>query len=212
MRTSKIYIDNLKNGVVTTSMFEDVLYSYNKRAKNYRDQERKYRQIRRENRFWYDKYDYEAKAEEKKDMLYNKKSDILSFCSDYLICIHKLSRTRRIRIEDTEDEYDNYSEAIRLYKKGEKSDVVYMNSYYDRDYDGYVTFINVIVEEPEYYLYYEFPNYSFHSPISDKQLVMYQNLEIIELDDLTTYGKNINDLLSLQFCDKVWKYLMPTNS
>lgn len=208
MRTSKIYIENLKNGVVTTSMFEDVLYSYNKRAKNYRDQERKYRQIRRENRFWYDKYDYEAKAEEKKDRLYNKKSDILSFCSDYLICIHKLSRTRRIRIEDTEDEYDNYSEAIRLYKKGEKSDVVYMNSYYDRDYDDYVTFINVIVEEPEYYLYYEFPNYSFHSPISDKQLLMYQKLEIIELDDLTTYGKNINDLLSLQFCDKVWKYLM----
>ena len=86
-----------------------------------------------------------------------------------------------------------------------------MNSYYDRDYDDYVTFINVIVEEPEYYLYYEFPNYSFHSPISDKQLVKYQNLEVIELEDLTTYGKNINDLLSLQFCDKVWKYLMAKN-
>jgi len=208
MRTSKIYIENLKNGVVTTSMFEDVLYSFNKRAKNYRDQERKYRQIRRENRFWYDKYDYEAKAEEKKDMLYKKKSDILSFCSDYLVCIHKLSRTRRVRIEDTEDEFYKYSEAIRLYEKGEKSDVVYMNSYYDRDDEDYVTFINVIVEEPEYYLYYEFPNYSFHSPISDKQLVKYQNLEIIELDDLTTYGKNINDLISLQFCDKVWKHLM----
>ena len=208
MRTPQSYKVNLMDGVITASMLEDVLYSYNKRAKNWRNQERKYRQIRRENYFWYDKYDYEAKAEEKKNMLYAKKSDILSFCSDYLVCIHKLTHTRRIRIEDTEDEYENYSEAIRQYQKGEKSDVIYMNSYYNRDYDDYVTFINITVEEPEYYLYYEFPNYSFHSPISDKQLVKYQNLEVIELEDLTTYGKNINDLLSLQFCDKVWKYLM----
>ena len=207
MRTPKEYSENLKKGIISPSMLEAVLYSYNKRAKNWRDQEQKYRQIRRENRFWHDKYDYEAKAEEKKEMLYGKKSDVLSFCSDYLICIHKLSRTRIIRIEDTEEEYDDYSEAIRLYEKGEKSDVVYMNSYYDRDYDDYVTFINVIVEEPEYYLYYEFPNFSFHSPISEKEMLKYQNLEIIELDDLTTYGKNINDLLSLQFCDKVWNLL-----
>ena len=141
-------------------------------------------------------------------MLYDKKSDILSICSDYLICIHKLSRFRKIRIEDTEEEYYGYSEAIRRYKKGEKSDVVYMNSYFDRDLGDVVTFINIIVEVSEYYLYYEFPNYSFHSPISDKELLKYQNLEIIELDDLTTYGKNIKDLLSLQFCDKVWKHLM----
>lgn len=208
MRTPQSYNVNLKNGVVTTSMFEDVLYSYNKRAKNYRDQERKYCQLRHENRYWYDKYDNEAKAEEKKDILYKKKSDILSFCSDHLVCIHKLSRTRRVRIEDTEDDFDKYLEAIRLYEKGEESDVVYMNSYYDRDYEDFVTFINVIIDEPEYYLYYEFPNYSFHSPISDKELVKYQKLEVIELDDLTTYGKNINDLISLQFCDKVWKHLM----
>lgn len=202
MRTSKIYIDNLKNGVVTTSMLEDVLYSYNKRAKNWRDKEREYRNL------WYDRYDNETKAAERKEMLYDKKSDILSICSDYLICIHKLSRFRKIRIEDTEEEYYGYSEAIRRYKKGEKSDVVYMNSYFDRDLGDVVTFINIIVEVSEYYLYYEFPNYSFHSPISDKELLKYQNLEIIELDDLTTYGKNIKDLLSLQFCDKVWKHLM----
>ena len=208
MRTPQNYKVNLMNGVITASMLEDVLYSYNKRAKNYRDQEQKYRQIRRENRYWFDKYDYEAKAEEKKEMLYKKKSDILSFCSDYLVCIHKLSFTHKIRIEDTEEEYDDYSEAIRLYEKGEKSDVVYMNSYYDHDYNDYVTFINIIVEEPEYFLYYEFPKYSFHSPISDKELLKYQNLEVIKLDDLTTYGKNINDLISLQFCDKVWNHLM----
>ena len=202
MRTSKIYIDNLKNGVVTTSMLEDVLYSYNKRAKNWRDKEREYRNL------WYDRYDNETKAAERKEMLYDKKSDILSICSDYLICIHKLSRFRKIRIEDTEEEYYGYSEAIRRYKKGEKSDVVYMNSYFDRDLGDVVTFINIIVEVSEYYLYYEFPNYSFHSPINDKELLKYQNLEIIELDDLTTYGKNIKDLLSLQFCDKVWKHLM----
>lgn len=66
MRTPKEYSENLKKGIISPSMLEAVLYSYNKRAKNWRDQEQKYRQIRRENRFWHDKYDYEAKAEERR--------------------------------------------------------------------------------------------------------------------------------------------------
>lgn len=208
MQTPKEYKENLKNSIITASMIEDVLFSYNKRAKNWRNQMRKYRQIRRDNYYWVDKYGYEDKVEEKMKQLYKKKSDVLSMCPSQLKAIHKVVHSRRIRIEDTEDEYEIYAEAIKAYRKGEKSEVVYMNSYYDRDYDDYVTFINVIVDVPEYYLYYEFDKHSFHSPIDEKDIHRYQSAEIVQLDDLNTFGENIKDLLPLPFCDKVWNFLM----
>ena len=37
MKTPKEYTDNIKNGIITTSMLEAALYSVNKRAKNYRN-------------------------------------------------------------------------------------------------------------------------------------------------------------------------------
>lgn len=47
MRTPKEYTDNLKKKTITESMLLDCLYSVNKRAKNYRDKERGYRQYYR---------------------------------------------------------------------------------------------------------------------------------------------------------------------
>jgi hypothetical protein len=124
MRTPKEYKDNLNNGIVTVPMLEDVLFSYNKRAKNWRDKAREYRQKSRDNYFGYDKYGNEENAKEKMMQLYEKKSDILSLCSDQLTAIHKIARSRRERIEDTEDEFDKYTESIEKYKRGEKSDVI----------------------------------------------------------------------------------------
>lgn len=138
-------------------------------------------------------------------MLYEKKSEILSFCQSKLVAVHKLLRKRRFRIEDTDEEFDNYTKDINLYKQGKKSNVVYMNEYYDEG--ERITFIDVIIDDPEYYLYYEFPNHSYHHPIDIDELEQYDNLEIIDINELTTYGKDINDLLSLQFCDKVLNLL-----
>lgn len=204
MRTPRNYVDNLNKGYVTTEMVDDVLYSFNKRAKNWRNQARRYRQMR------YNKYDNEERAEEKKEILYKKKSDILSLYLDHVVAVHKLCCKCKIRIEDTDEGYDDYLEDIRLYEKGDRENtkVVYMNSYYDRDIDDYVTFINVVVDVPEYYLYYEFPQHSYHHPIGIKELPKFQNLKIVELDELVTRGEDINDLLPLPFCDRVWNYLV----
>ena len=49
MRTPKEYTDNLKKKIITENMLLDCLYSVNKRAKNYRDKERDYRQYYRRN-------------------------------------------------------------------------------------------------------------------------------------------------------------------
>ena len=211
MKTPKVYSENLKQGIITPSMLEEVLYSYNKRAKNYRDRAWDYRDKGWGNQYWYDKYDNEGQCEKKKEMLYGRKSDLLNYCTEELKEIHKLTRRKRIRIEDDDLDYDMYRDEIEKYEKGEPSEVVYMNGYYDYELKEYITFINVYVDYSEYYLYYEFPNYSFHHPIKEYEIKEYKDLEVVDIDNLVTYGKDINNLLSLQFCDKVWKYIVSNN-
>ena len=53
-----------------------------------------------------------------------------------------------------------------------------------------------------YYLFYDFDKFSFHSPINNPQ--DYQNLETITLTKLRTQGKEVTDLLSVQFADKIY--------
>lgn len=211
MRTPKEYTENLKKGIVTLAMLDDVLFSYNKRAKNYRDKVQEYRAKARWNRYWYDKYDNEGKCEEKKQMLYDRKSDILSCCPSELKAVHKLVKKVKIRIEDNNPEYDKYSVEIEKFEQGKPSEVVYMNSYYDREIEEEVTFINIFVDKPEYYLYYEFPNHSFHHPIKEEDLARYKALSVVSLDSLITYGEDITELLPLPFCDKVWAFMKNSN-
>ena len=65
-------------------------------------------------------------------------------------------------------------------------------------YDFYTDDIRSI----EYFLFYILGEYSFHSPIDEEEIKNY-NLEVIEIDDLNTHGKDINDLISNQFVQKV---------
>ena len=64
MRTPAAYNNNLKNHIITMQMLVDCLYSSSKRAKNWRDKQREYRERRS---YHYDKYDNEGKAKEKKE-------------------------------------------------------------------------------------------------------------------------------------------------
>jgi len=68
----------LKNGVVTPEILGYAAYSVNKRAKNWRDKESEYRNLKRNNRYWHDKYDNEGKAREKKEEYYDYKERICS--------------------------------------------------------------------------------------------------------------------------------------
>lgn len=74
--TTKEINNFLKNGIVTSHILGYCAYSVNKRAKNWRDKECQYRKIRKQNRFWYDKYDNEGKAKEKKQYYYEIKEKI----------------------------------------------------------------------------------------------------------------------------------------
>ena len=104
MRTPKEYTDNLKKKIITENMLLDCLYSVNKRAKNYRDKERDYRQYYRRNRYAYDKYGNIDRCQEMKEEYYSKKEKLLSILTP--TCIHKeFIGFKRVRIYDYEPEY-----------------------------------------------------------------------------------------------------------
>lgn len=54
-----------------------------------------------------------------------------------------------------------------------------------------------------YYLFYRVGSYSFHHPIEVKDLEKYPDLPQEDIGTLTTYGHEIEDLISVQFVDKV---------
>lgn len=205
MKTPKEYTDNLKKGVVTDAMMQDVLYSYSKRAKNYRDRIREYEDKARNDRYWYDRYGNIEQCQLKRDEYYMKKSDLLKHCEEKLTAIHRLTVWRKRRIYDYESEYDKLEAERKKYERGEESKIVWMNGYFDRETNDYVSFCDVREKHYRYFLYYEFEGHSFHSPIERKDMDQHKGLEVIDLDELTTYGEDIADLLSVPFCDKVWQ-------
>lgn len=197
MKTPKLYINNLKNGNITDEMISDVLYSYSKRAKNCRDKLREYRNYRGYKSIYH--FDNYEKYENKMAEFYKKKNDILSLYNKNLICIHKQDKQDKIRIYDYEPEYKNLKQ----------EDIIWENCYFDYDKNREIWFADILNLEKSYlyFYYYEFPNHSFHNPINE--IPENNNIQIIEIDDLITEGEDINDLLSCQFCDKVYKFLFP---
>lgn len=156
MRTSAEYQKNVKKVVITPTMFGEIVYSYNKRAKNMRDQAWYYRHTK-----------YFTGYRLKKDEYYKKKDALLKFATPTEI--HKVERVR---------------------------------AYYGGDcHEETIT---------EYFLYYRIGTYSFHHPIHTNELSKY-DLPIKELSDLTTEGKDVDELLSVQFCDKVLNGLILGN-
>jgi hypothetical protein len=211
MKTPKEYIKNLNNGIITDVMLSDVLFSYSKRAKNYRDKARELRALDKElTRYrvftFHDLYEASEIASFRKEVLYERKSDILDKTGDkFLKCIHKQDKGARRRIYDYESAYERFEDS---------DEIIWQNCYFDEDEGREVWFIDVPADPPEYlyFKYYEYPSHSYHTPIEKEEaeeLSKSRNIEIIEIDDLVTFGEDTDILLSLQFCDKVYKTLFP---
>lgn len=187
MRTPKEYTESLKNGIITDDMFADCLYSVNKRAKNFRDNSR-------EQRSKYGRYADTDRNDEKKNEYYREKEFFLQFLKP--VAIHKeFAGYERKRIYDYEPEYENFRDRF-----------VWENHYYDEDRFDDVWFGDIELHDSpnyRYYLYYEVGSHSFHSPINEVEVGDYTDLPTKTLDDLITSGKDINDLLSMNFVNKV---------
>lgn len=200
MKTPTVYMNNLKNNIITMQMLSDCLYSSNKRAKNWRDKEKEYRDKSKNNRYWCDTYNSEEKAREKKEEYYRQNEIMLSILNP--VCIHRecVGYERR-RIYDYEPDYTSYM-----------GEYVWENSYYDREDDSRVYFGDIeLLNHPiyHYYLFYDFgSDHTFHTPI---QNIEEYNLEIKDIDHLKTTGYDIADLLSNQFVKKVIDVISSNN-
>ena len=189
MKTPKEYTNLIKKNQITKDIIGQVLYSINKRAKNWRDTKREYKSYR------YDRYGNVEKAEEQEQKYYKMKSDILNLFDPILI--HKELKEITYKVYDYEFEYDSV-EADKIIRQGK---------YFDYEEDQEVYFYVVSGTKELYYLYYEIGEFSFHEPI-EEYLVEKYNLEVKLLQDFETFGKDINDLLSTQFCKKVYDKLI----
>ena len=105
MRTPAKYIENLDKGIVTEQMLCDVLYSYNKRAKNWRDKKRTYK-----NSFSTNSLTWFKDARENEQKYYGYKTELLNLLEPD--CIHE---------EVIESEYDTVIQYYLLYVIGDHS-------------------------------------------------------------------------------------------
>lgn len=193
MKTSKEITSNIKKRIITKSMVDEALYSANKRAKNHRDYERYYRGC------CYNKYrerNIEREKEEKEKM-YGYKEILLSILKPS--CIHKEPLYKKVRV----NEDDKYFK--KLWKKHKEDAIrVYRNNYYG---DGSIEFFEYLEKDEiigyHYYLFYEMPNHTYHSPINEEQLLDYKDLEVKEIDRLVTAGDDIHGLMSVQAVRKI---------
>lgn len=191
MRTPKECTDNIKKGIITTSMLEAALYSVNKRAKNYRDAEHKAK-------YQYGRYSkYANSSEWKKNEFYSKKDKLLNILEP--ICIHKeFAGYERTRIYSYEQHYDD-----RYFYAWAHKQIVWENYYFDHGTGMCVEFFDVedrSQKKYRYYLYYNVGHHTFHTPINNSEKY---NLPEKEIGTLNTYGDDYIELCSVQFVDKV---------
>ena len=194
MRTPKRYTDLIKNKKITNQIIAECIYSVNKRAKNYRDKIKDYKQ----GGFYKYKEDNIENAKEQKEKYYSMKEDLLLNFSPKLI--HKKYDGEKIqRVYSYQKNY------TKLYNE-KRNDIVWENSYYDYDRNKEVDFFDYSLGEKKYlyFLYYEIGEYSFHTPITEERAEKNTELEIKEIDEnFQTHGADIVDLLSTQFVQKV---------
>lgn len=186
MQTPKEYIKNLKAKKITKQMLADCIFSANKRAKNYRN-------LARDS--WY----HEDKLAEKRDSFYRKKETLLAILEP--VCIHKESYPVKTRVYSRDFPYYSHY----LYQK-RKHQVVWQNSFYDYHNDEEVEFFDYISGTQDYYyLYYQVGDKDFHSPIKIEDLEeLSKKLQVVTLEDnIVTDGKDVSELISNQFVDKV---------
>ena len=198
MKTPAKYTKNLQQGIITDEMLEMALFSVNKRAKNWRDKKREYRNI---NRYYrgYCRYDNSVKAEQEETAMYHRKEQLLSILKP--VCIHReKAGYEKIRIYDYEQNFDEqYIDAML------RGQVVWTNSFWDYDLNDEIFFfdkVNLNKPKYRYYLYYVLGEHTFHTPITENKVRQY-TLPVETINTLNTHGNEVQELISVQFVDKL---------
>ena len=198
MKTPKLYNELVNEKKMTNEIIAECIYSVNKRAKNYRDKIKEYKN----GRFHQHLESNIEKAEEEMGKCYQLKEEFLKVFTTNLIHKQFIGEKKK-RVYSYEKNYE------KLLKE-KTNDIFWKNSYYDYDKDMEVEFFDYHLGTKKYlyFLYYEIGEYSFHSAVSEKIAESNTELEIQEIDEnFKTHGSKIEGLLSMQFVKKVLELL-----
>lgn len=198
MKTPKLYNDLINEKKITNEIIAECVYYVNKRAKNYRDKIKEYKNGRSHQHL----ESSIEKAEEEMGKYYQLKEEFLKVFTTNLIHKQFIGEKKK-RVYSYEKNYE------KLLKE-KTNDIFWKNSYYDYDKDMEIEFFDYHLGTKKYlyFLYYEIGEYSFHSPVSEKIAESNTELEIQEIDEnFKTHGSKIEGLLSMQFVKKVLELL-----
>lgn len=184
MNIPEEYTRNLENGIILKSMLSDVLYSVNKRAKNARDSERAA-----------DCEDDMYDSMDEKNKWYAYKDKMLSLLKP--TCIHAVKYHNTKRYYDYQKQYYN----LQSYPG------VSHGEYFDQDFQRNVKYIDISKDTKKYFLFYDLGDRSFHSPVAEWGLEKYSELQVICIDELTTYGEDEKSILPAEFCHDFLKLI-----
>ena len=192
MKTPKEWRDLVAKKQVTELMIGQVLFSINKRAKNYREQKRKY-----QNSQAYFATSYLANYEEKKATLYQMKKEILAVFSP--TAIHTTLYTHDFIQKVYQDEV--------AYQALRPKDVLYTG--FSQTTGLPFKAILITRSRKVFFLLYEIAGYSFHQPIEKEELAAFPFLKQYALtENFQVAGQDPATLLSLQFCRKVHQLMV----
>jgi len=198
MKTPKLYNDLINEKKITNEIIAECVYYVNKRAKNYRDKIKEYKNGRSHQHL----ESNIEKAEEEMGKYYQLKEEFLKVFTTNLIHKQFIGEKKK-RVYSYEKNYE------KLLKE-KTNDIFWKNSYYDYDKDMEIEFFDYHLGTKKYlyFLYCEIGEYSFHSPVSEKIAESNTELEIQEIDEnFKTHGSKIEGLLSMQFVKKVLELL-----
>ena len=183
MRTPEKYKSLLAQKIISKEMLADCLYSLNKRAKNHRDRIRGVR-----------KYVDTSNNDAYKKRYYDDKEFLLKLLVPS--CVHReFAGYEKMRIYDYDAAYWKHKDAGHF---------VWENRFYSDEIDDFVYFGDLeLKDRPKYryYLFYDLGTHSFHTPIPEQKIP--HDLRIVGIDELDTFGADVDDLLPVQFVNKV---------
>ena len=198
MKTPKLYNDLINEKKITNEIIAECVYYVNKRAKNYRNKIKEYKNGRSHQHL----ESNIEKAEEEMGKYYQLKEEFLKVFTPNLIHKQFIGEEKK-RVYSYEKNYE------KLLKE-KTNDIFWKNSYYDYDKDMEIEFFDYHLGTKKYlyFLYCEIGEYSFHSPVSEKIAESNTELEIQEIDEnFKTHGSKNEGLLSMQFVKKVLELL-----
>lgn len=198
MKTPKLYNDLINEKKITNEIIAECVYYVNKRAKNYRDKIKEYKNGRSHQHL----ESNIEKAEEEMGKYYQLKEEFLKVFTPNLIHKQFIGEKKK-RVYSYEKNYE------KLLKE-KTNDIFWKNSYYEYDKDMEIEFFDYHLGTKKYlyFLYCEIGEYSFHSPVSEKIAESNTELEIQEIDEnFKTHGSKNEGLLSMQFVKKVLELL-----